>query len=459
MVGVLLSLNRWIRLVANSGVAHVGERVGPHALMIAAALGSAVSTTIYGLVEDPTAQIVARILWGISYAALNLSTLAYAVSDRANAGKRVGASRAAIGLVQALSLVGGAWIVLELGARPVFLIFGAVTLVALCAAIVLPRLPPEPAAKKSFKLPVPHRLEVWGFVMGFSGDGVFLLTLAFLMKDSITSVAPESELGVQRAPLAHDFGVGARIGDLVDGDAGALVARDVADAVAAGLDAVHVDQSQQVHHVGRLGQRNPVELDVLARREVGVVGRQLLAAQQALRLDGLAVDLGFGLVVLAGDAGQHADLAAGKLAVGHGHAQHRRVALDVPAVLQPQRAELVFVEAALLPALELVAELGGSLMDELAIEFCVLVHRACVLKKCGAARTTGRPSKKPRFWKRALWKQTIFWFAPYADKLIHQHPCGLRDGWMLIPDKARGPVRRARGGGILGGAVSRPEVE
>lgn len=190
MVGVLLSLNRWIRLVANSGVAHFGERIGPHALMIAAALGSAVSTTIYGLVENPTAQILARILWGISYASLNLATLAYAVSDRANAGKRVGAIRAAIGLVQALSLVGGAWIVLELGARPVFLIFGAVTLIALGAAIVLPRLPPEPAARKGFRLPVPHRLEVWGFVMGFSGDGVFLLTLAFLMKDSITSVAP-----------------------------------------------------------------------------------------------------------------------------------------------------------------------------------------------------------------------------------------------------------------------------
>jgi MFS family permease len=189
MVGVLLSLNRWIRLLANSGVAHLGERLGPHALMIAAALGSAVSTTVYGLIEDPTAQVLARILWGISYASLNLATLAYAVSDRANAGKRVGASRAAIGLVQAMSLVGGAWIVLELGARPVFLIFGALTLIALGAAIMLPRLPPEPVSKKGLKLPVPHRLEVWGFVMGFSGDGVFLLTLAFLMKDSITSVA------------------------------------------------------------------------------------------------------------------------------------------------------------------------------------------------------------------------------------------------------------------------------
>lgn len=189
MVGVLLSLNRWIRLLANSAVAHLGERIGPHALMIAAALGSAVSTTLYGLVDDATIQILARILWGISYASLNLATLAYAVSDRANAGKRVGASRAAIGLVQAMSLVGGAWIVLELGPRHVFLIFGALTLVSFAAAIVLPRLPPEPVAKKGFKLPVPHRLEIWGFVMGFSGDGVFLLTLAFLMKDSITSVA------------------------------------------------------------------------------------------------------------------------------------------------------------------------------------------------------------------------------------------------------------------------------
>ena len=37
--------------------------------------------------------------------------------------------------------------------------------------------------------------------------------------------------------------------------------------------------------------------------------------------------------------------AAAQLAVGHGHAQHRRVALHVPAVLQAQRAELVVAAA------------------------------------------------------------------------------------------------------------------
>ena len=36
MVGVLLSLNRWIRLLANSAVAHLGDRIGPHTMMIAA---------------------------------------------------------------------------------------------------------------------------------------------------------------------------------------------------------------------------------------------------------------------------------------------------------------------------------------------------------------------------------------------------------------------------------------
>lgn len=190
MVGVLLSLNRWIRLLANSGVAAIGERVGPHTLMVVAAAGSAISTTLYGLAENEAVQVAARMLWGVSFASLNLSTLAYAVSDRANAGKRVGASRAALGIVQAMSLIGGAWIVLHAGPRTVFLIYGGLTLVSLGAALLLPRLPREVAGNKGFRLPVPHRLETWGFMLGFASDGVFLLTLAFLMKDSITSVAP-----------------------------------------------------------------------------------------------------------------------------------------------------------------------------------------------------------------------------------------------------------------------------
>jgi len=190
MVGVLLSLNRWVRLLANSLTAAIGAFLGARQLMIAAALGSVVSTTCYGLDGGEWLQIAARILWGISFAALNLGSLAYAVADRANAGKRVGASRGMIGLIQASCFVGGALLVLEIGPRNVFLVLGALTLLAVVAALMLPPLPSEPGDHRGFRLPMPHRLEVWGFLLGFSGDGVFLLTLAFLLKDSVTSVAP-----------------------------------------------------------------------------------------------------------------------------------------------------------------------------------------------------------------------------------------------------------------------------
>jgi MFS family permease len=190
MVGVLLSLNRWVRLVANSLVAWIGEHIGARRMMIAAAVGSIVSTTCYGLDGGEALQIAARMLWGISFAALNLGSLAYAVADRANAGKRLGAGRALIGVIQASCFVGGALLVLEIGPRNVFLVLGALTLLALVAALMLPPLHTEPTDRRGFRLPKPHRLEIWGFLLGFSGDGVFLLTLAFLLKDSVTSVAP-----------------------------------------------------------------------------------------------------------------------------------------------------------------------------------------------------------------------------------------------------------------------------
>ncbi len=190
MVGVLLSLNRWTRLIANSAIAHIGERIGARTLMIAAAVGSVFSTTCYALDGGDALQIAARILWGFSFAALNLGSLAYAVADRANAGKRVGASRGIIGIAQAACFIGGGFLVLAVGPRDVFLVLGALTVLAIVAAVLLPELPREPSGARGFRLPRPHRLEIWGFLLGFSGDGVFLLTLAFLLKDSVTSVAP-----------------------------------------------------------------------------------------------------------------------------------------------------------------------------------------------------------------------------------------------------------------------------
>ena len=189
---------------------------------------------------------------------------------------------------------------------------------------------------------------------------------------------------MQRAPLAQDLAERARIGDLVLGDAGQRIAGDVADGVAAGLDAVQLHVGQQVHHIGALAQRDPVELHIGAGGEVAVAELQPRADhlavvqrdQSQFVLCGLRVgqQLGVGLVVFARHFGQHAQLLARQLAVGHRYAQHRRVALHIPAILQAQWLEFLVTQRAGQIAFKLVAVLRGPAADELAVEFCVLVH-------------------------------------------------------------------------------------
>ena len=79
-------------------------------------------------------------------------------------------------------------------------------------------------------------------------------------------------------------------------------------------------------------------------------------------------------VEFAGDARQHAQLRRGQLAVRDGDARHRRMALDVPAVLQAQRPEFIVAQGAGEIALQLVAELRRALANELLVEFGVDVH-------------------------------------------------------------------------------------
>ena len=140
---------------------------------------------------------------------------------------------------------------------------------------------------------------------------------------------------MQRRPLAQDLGIGPRIGDLVGGGAGKMVGGDVADAVAGGLDGVHLDAGEVGEDGRHVRQRRPVELDVLARGEMAVAP-----------------------VVVAGDVAEHAQLLRVQRAVGDGDAQHIGVQLQIDAVHQAQRLELVFGDLAGKAAVDLVAELA-----------------------------------------------------------------------------------------------------
>jgi len=190
VVGLLLSLNRWTRLVVYSVVAAIAERVGPRWLMIGAATTATLSTLGYWFPAGEIALMASRVLWGMSFAALNLSMLAYAVSDRANSGKRVAVGRTAIGSFQTLSLVIGTILVGSLGPRGVFLAVAACSAIAVVLARWLVPLPASSEPAQGFRLPMPGRLELWGLSLGLVIDGVFIITLSLLLADNQLPFAP-----------------------------------------------------------------------------------------------------------------------------------------------------------------------------------------------------------------------------------------------------------------------------
>lgn len=118
------------------------------------------------------------------------------------------------------------------------------------------------------------------------------------------------KLWVQRAPLANDFSKRTWVGYLVRRNARQFVGGDVANAIATGLNAVHVHGGQQVHHIGAFVQRYPVELHILPRAEMPMPNWQMRGAQARLGANRFVKHRMAGLVVFAGDACQHAQLRA-----------------------------------------------------------------------------------------------------------------------------------------------------
>jgi hypothetical protein len=139
-----------------------------------------------------------------------------------------------------------------------------------------------------------------------------------------------------------------------------MIGGDVADAVAAGLDRMHLDVGQRIENVGRVLELRPVELDVLARREVTKAA-----------------------IPFARDEGELAQLLGRQHAIGNGDAQHVGVELQIEAVLQAQRLELLLRQVAGEAARHLAAELRGAFGDEAVVEVVVAVH-GVILQTVGA---------------------------------------------------------------------------
>ena len=153
--------------------------------------------------------------------------------------------------------------------------------------------------------------------------------------------------------MPQQFGPGTRVGDFIGCCPCILVGSDIADAVAAGLDGVHFDLCQFCEQIGAFLQLDPVILDILPRGEMPVTA-----------------------VIFARDMRQDMHLAAVQSAIRHSDAQHIGVELQIKAVHQPQRFELVLGHFARQATPYLVAEFLDAGVDDGLVVVIVFIHRS-----------------------------------------------------------------------------------
>lgn len=190
-VGVLLSVNRWVRLVSNLVAHHFLSR-GPAVLWLLAFLGlGTVCMVIYATITSFWLLLATRVLWGVCFSFLRHAGIFTAL--RMASGRRM---MERFGWYRSLSALGmfwgavvGGWGYDQFGYTSILLGFVIMSLAALPlgwlsqtgrAGIVA-----EPVAAAP---PRPTGDQGWwvnGFVLGLVGSGILMATLGLLLRQAI----------------------------------------------------------------------------------------------------------------------------------------------------------------------------------------------------------------------------------------------------------------------------------
>lgn len=183
MVGVLLSVNRVVRILGYGWVGPLARTYGANALTAAACAAGAISTLAYGLLSGFALLFLARMLWGAAWGIINLTMTAYAYGDGARAGTRIGIARAisSTGAFAALVAVGP--LCIAIGPHKMFVLYGLVGLVTVPLAFLLPSLRAAASDSQTFKRWTLTPLNALFFVVSFGADGVLGATISVLLAE------------------------------------------------------------------------------------------------------------------------------------------------------------------------------------------------------------------------------------------------------------------------------------
>jgi predicted MFS family arabinose efflux permease len=214
--GLLLSANRLIRIVAYRIVARFYAARGARTACLLAALAGLAATLLYAVCSGLWALLAGRLLWGLSFATLNIANQALSTSVAAGAARRSGRARTIIASGSMTALVAGAILAEWQGPRAALWAAAAAALLAPLLALRLPTTPEPMAHSRDASVTFPGAMSSWSFCFGFVLDGLFVFGLSLLAKASFTTGAVIAAGAVMALRYLSEMALSAASGRLAE---------------------------------------------------------------------------------------------------------------------------------------------------------------------------------------------------------------------------------------------------
>ena len=179
-VGLLLSVNRFVRIVSNTMIVHAFAKYGLRVIMIFAVALAIASTLGYGIATSIWVWLLFRVMWGLGFSALRIGSLGYALQNERQ-GFALGVSRSLQEMGPMLSLFLAPFLLQHLHTNTIFYVLAGFSLPALYFALSLPvrNDKTQPLQGRRF-LKRPSTLNSITLVSAIVIDGVVIVVLGVL---------------------------------------------------------------------------------------------------------------------------------------------------------------------------------------------------------------------------------------------------------------------------------------
>jgi len=209
-VGVMLGVNRLVRIPGNPLGGWLVDRFGRRRPFIAGMLLGTVSTALCGLAVGFWPLLLARALWGIAWTLINVTamTMVMDITTPADRGRTAGLYQISVLMGLSIMAVGSGALVDTLGFRQTLFLGAGVTGVGLLIALLalpetapaLRRFPPEPVGRWSWRrvrdglrrqITPPILISIILYALtNLAGNGVVMSTVGLLLRLRYGEVVP-----------------------------------------------------------------------------------------------------------------------------------------------------------------------------------------------------------------------------------------------------------------------------